>query len=268
MRGTRPVLPGVSSENKAVLITGAGARIGSVIAKGLAADGWSVIIHYNRSENGAQALRDAIIAAGGKAAIVKANLNVPQERGNLIARAATAAGMPIGALINNASTFTPDSVDDFTDASFDHHINANLRAPLHLAQQFAKQCGSGGSIINMIDQRVLKPNPEFLTYSIAKSALHWATTTLAQALAPDIRVNGIGPGPTLKNTRQSDDDFAAEAGNTLLGTGSPPQDILGAVRYLLSAQSVTGQMIAVDGGQHLTWKTADFVGESLAGDKP
>ncbi len=254
----------MSSAPKAVLITGAGARLGRVIAQGLAADGWAVAIHYNRSEAGAESLRGGIIAAGGSAATVKANLNIPAERSTLITRAAARLGMPLTALINNASTFSPDSLDDFTDASFDHHINANLRAPLHLAKQFAAQCEAGDCIINMIDQRVLKPNPEFLTYSIAKSALHWATKTLAQSLAPGIRVNGIGPGPSLKNARQSEADFAGEAGNTLLGIGSPPEEILAAVRYLLTAKSVTGQMIAVDGGQHLTWKTADFVGESFA----
>ncbi len=259
----------VNGPKKAVLITGAGARVGRALSEGLAKDGWAVAIHYNRSEAGAIALRDSIVSAGGQAEPVKANLNVPSERAGLIDDARRALGLPLTALINNASTFTPDSVDDFTDGSFDHHINANLRAPLHLAQHFARQCPSDrqGCIINMIDQRVLKPNPEFLTYSIAKSALYWATKTLAQSLAPNIRVNGIGPGPTLQNIRQSADDFAAEAGNTLLGAGSPPAEILAAVRYLLSAKAVTGQMIAVDSGQHLTWKTADFVGESFADPK-
>ena len=264
MRRTRPVLCCVSAPQKAILITGSGARIGRAMAGALAADGWAVALHYNRSEDGAASARDEIINAGGKAAIVQANLNVPSERAGLITAASKALSTPLTALINNASTFTPDEIDDFTDASFDHHMTANLRAPLHLIQAFAAQCVGAGCVINMLDQRVLKPNPEFLTYAISKSALHWATKTLAQSLAPNIRVNAIGPGPTLQNIRQSLDDFAAETGNSLLGTGSPPDTIIEAVKYLLGARSVTGQMIAVDGGQHLTWKTADFVGESNA----
>ena len=254
----------VSDNQKAILITGAGARIGRAMAGALATDGWAVALHYNRSIEGAASTRDEIVNAGGKAAIVKANLNVPTERAGLISAAAKALGTPLTALINNASTFTPDDIGDFTDASFDHHMTANLRAPLHLVQAFAAQCEGSGCVINMLDQRVLKPNPEFLTYAISKSALYWATKTLAQSLAPQIRVNGIGPGPTLQNIRQSIDDFAAEAGNSLLGTGSPPDTIIDAVKYLLTARAVTGQIIAVDGGQHLTWKTADFVGESKA----
>lgn len=259
--------PGVTESKRAVLITGGGARLGSLMSKALADDGYAVAIHYNRSKAGAEAVRDAIIDTGRKAAIVQANLNVPGDRNTLIARASEALGAPLTALINNASTFTPDAIDDFTDAGFDHHINANLRAPLHLTQAFAAQYSgpdAGGCVINILDQRVLKPNPEFLTYSIAKAALHWSTKTLAQSLAPAIRVNGIGPGPTLKNARQSDDDFAAERAATLLREGSAPGEIIAAARYLLSARAVTGQMIAVDGGQHLTWKTADFVGESLS----
>lgn len=245
----------------AVLITGAGARLGKALAAGLAAQGWAVAIHYNRSEPGAQAQADTIAASGGKAAIVQANLNVPAQLDTLVARAAEALGQPITALINNASTFTPDSVSDVSRAGFDHHINVNLYAPLKLAQQLAAQVDHG-QIINILDQRVLKPNPEFLTYSLSKSALHWATKTLAQGMAPNFRVNAIGPGPTLQNIRQTDDDFASESANTLLGSGSPPDQILAAALYLLSASAVTGQMIAVDGGQHLTWKTADFVGEN------
>lgn len=252
--------------NKAVLITGAGARLGKIMAKGLALDGWAVALHYNRSEDGARTLADQIIADGGKAAYVKANLSVPAEVDSLISRAADALGQPLTALINNASTFTPDTISDFTRASYDHHMNVNLAAPLHLAQQLAAQdtfknahADERGVIINMIDQRVLKPNPEFLTYTVSKAAMHWATKTLAQALAPHIRVNAVAPGPTLKNVRQSDTDFEQEASHTLLGHGSPPETILQAVRYLLSADSVTGHMITVDGGQHLTWKTADLI---------
>lgn len=243
----------------AVLITGAGARLGKVMARGLANDEWEVAIHYNRSESGAQALAEEINAAGGKAVIVQANLNIPSDVESLITRAATALGRPLSALINNASTFHPDHAHDFTHALFDHHMDINLRAPLRLSQNFAAQCTGDGVIINMVDQRVLKPNPLYFTYSMSKSALYWATKTMAQALAPNIRVCGVGPGPTLQNTQQSEDDFAAEAQHTLLQTTSSPDAILGAVRYLLTAKSVTGQMLAVDSGQHLTWKTQDLL---------
>lgn len=237
-----------------VLITGAGARVGAHMARGLAQDGWHVCIHYLRSETKAQNLADEIKAQGGSASIVKANLSVPQEVNTLVER----CGRPLQALINNASTFAPDRADNFTTASWDYHRAVNLDAPLRLSADFAAQAEAGGCIINMIDQRVLKPNPQFFTYSLAKAGLYWATKTMAQSFAPDIRVNGVGPGPTLENTEQAEGEFSAEAKATLLGKGSPPDTILHAVRYLLSAEAVTGQMIAVDGGQHLVWQTPDL----------
>lgn len=240
--------------SRAILITGAGARVGRYLALGLAADGWAVAIHYNRSKAGAETLARKIKEQGGKAAIVQGNLFVPQDLDSLISRASKALGEPITALINNASTFEDDRAEDFTRASYDCHMDINLRAPVMLAQQLADQLPKGetGCIINMIDQRVLKPDPTFFTYAMSKSALYWATKTLAQSLAPYIRVNAIGPGPTLKNHTQTDNEFVEEAASTLLGEGSPPESLLEAARYLLNAQSVTGQMIAVDGGQHLS----------------
>ena len=218
-----------TSRTKSVLITGAGARVGQHLALGLARDGWAVALHYNRSKDGAYAAAELIRKNSGRAICVQANLNVPQERNSLIKRTAEALGMPLTALINNASTFSPDAITDMSDASFDHHMIANLRAPLRLIQDFAKQYPSSetsGCVINMIDQRVLKPNPEFLTYTLSKASLHWATKTLAQALAPSIRINAIGPGPTLQNQRQTEADFAAEVDNSLLGTGSSPDSLL------------------------------------------
>jgi len=238
---------------KSVLITGGAARVGAVLARGLAADGWHVCIHYFRSATRAQSLADEITGQGGLASIVQANLSVPQEINTLVER----CGRQIDALINNASTFAPDTAQDFTTLTRDYHMAVNLDAPLRLSQDFAAQADSG-VIINMIDQRVLKPNPQFFTYSIAKAALYWATKTMAQSFAPTIRVNGVGPGPTLENTAQESGEFDAEAKATLLGKGSPPDTILHAVRYLLTADAVTGQMIAVDGGQHLVWQTPDL----------
>lgn len=239
---------------RAILITGAGARVGRFLAKGLATDGWTVAVHYNRSKHGAEKLVNEIVEQGGAAAAVQANLTVPQDLQSLVARTAKVVGHPLTALINNASTFEDDRADGFTRGTYDHHMDVNLRAPLALVQDFAAQLpvSEKGCIINMIDQRVLNPDPSFFTYALSKSALHWATKTLAQSLAPQIRVNAIGPGPTLKNHTQTPEDFAAEAGSTLLGTGSPPESLLDAARYLLSANAVTGQMITVDGGQHLS----------------
>lgn len=240
--------------SRAILITGAGARVGRYLAKGLAADGWAVAIHYNRSKGGAETLAAEITEQGGTGAIVQGNLFVPQDLDSLMSRSAEALGQPLTALINNASTFEDDRARDFTRASYDYHMDINLRAPVMLSQQLAAQLpkGEAGCIINMIDQRVLNPDPTFFTYAMSKSALHWATKTLAQSLAPNIRVNAIGPGPSLKNHTQTDDVFDAEVASTLLGTGSPPDSLFEAARYLLAAESVTGQMITVDGGQHLS----------------
>lgn len=247
--------------NRAVLITGGSARIGKALSLGLAKYGWTIVIHFRQSGNQAKQLAQSINKTGGHAVTVGGNLNIPAELDSLVDRAAETAGMPITALINNASTFEQDSAHDFSHALFDHHMDVNVRAPLRLAQAFAAQIPSGetGAIINMIDQRVLKPNPLYFTYSLSKAALYWCTKTLAQSLAPTVRVNGIGPGPTLKNKDQSETEFASESASTLLGQSSSPSAIVDAARYLLSAESVTGQMLAVDSGQHLTWKTQDLL---------
>ena len=239
--------------NKTILITGGATRIGRVLAKGLADDGWSVIVHYHNSKIQAEELATEISNEISNAVIVKADLTNNHDVNTLIDRAVQTIGVPLTALINNASTYTPDGAIDYDDDVFDNHLAVNLKAPLRLAQQFAKQLpdGKNGSIINMIDQRVLRPSGDFFTYSVSKSALYAATKTMAQTCAPNIRVNAIGPGPTLKSIHQTDVEFAHEVAHTLLGNGSPPDTILQAMRYLLSATAVTGQMIAVDGGQHL-----------------
>ena len=184
---------------------------------------------------------------------MQANLFVPQDLESLVSRASQALGNPLTALINNASTFENDDAKTFSNADFDYHMNVNLRAPLRLAQQFAVQLpdGASGSIINMVDQRVLNPDPSYFTYGISKAALYAATKTLAQSLAPQVRVNAIGPGPTLQNKAQTEDEFKLESSSTLLGKGSSPDDLLDAALYLLGAETVTGQMLTVDGGQHL-----------------
>lgn len=235
---------------KTILITGAGTRLGKAMAMGLAQDGWRIVVHYNRSRAQAEALVKTLpspsVAIGG-------NLAVPQERDTLIKRARDKLGQPLGALLNNASTYAPDSAHDFTSAVFDHHFEINLKAVLLLSRDFAAALpkAENGAIIHMIDQRVLRPHPDFFTYHLSKAALYTATQTMAQAYAPRIRVNAIGPGPSLKNTYQSEADFAQEQAKTLLGIGSPPDTIVEGVKYLLGARAVTGQMIAIDSGEHL-----------------
>jgi len=248
---------------KNALVTGAAKRLGRAIALDLAAAGWNVAIHYHGSAADAESAAGEARAQGVKAAALRANLSREDETAALVARAADAIG-PLTALVNSASLFEADDWHSATRQSWDDHIETNLRAPLVLAQSFGKQLppGAKGNIINIIDQRVLKPTPQFLSYSLSKAGLYWLTTTLAQGMGPDIRVNAIGPGPTLRNARQSEADFARQREATILGRGADPSDVCAAIRYLLDAPAVTGQMLAVDGGQHLIWQTPDVtVGE-------
>ena len=242
---------------KTVLVTGAAKRLGRAIALDLAAQGWNVALHYNASQADAQSAADAIRALGRRAAIVKADLGKEEETAEIVPRAAKEIG-PLTALVNSASVFENDDWQSATRESWDRHMQVNLRAPFVLSQEFARALpdSESGAIVNLLDQRLLKPTPEFLSYSVSRAGLGWLTVTLAQALSPRIRVNAVGPGPTLKATHQSAENFENERKSTILGHGSDPEDIVGAVRYLLEARSVTGQMIAVDGGQHLIWKAA------------
>ncbi|MBC6980419.1 SDR family oxidoreductase [Caulobacter sp. 17J80-11] len=240
------------------LVTGAAKRIGRAVALKLADAGFDVAVHYGRSEAEAQALADEIAAKGRAAALVKADLTKEAEVERVVAKAASALG-PVSVLVNNASTFRDDRAMTMTRAGWDAHMETNLRAPLVLAQSFARQAPDGASIVNIVDQRVWKPNPQFFSYSLSKAGLWFATRTLAQALAPKIRVNAVGPGPTLASIWQSPDDFAAEAGGTLLERGASPEEIAAAVLFLVDSPAVTGQMIAVDGGQHLAWRTPDVL---------
>jgi NAD(P)-dependent dehydrogenase (short-subunit alcohol dehydrogenase family) len=246
------------STPKTVLVTGAAKRLGKAIALDLARHGWAVAVHYHASETEARATAAEISAAGVKTAVFKADLSREAETAALIGKARAELG-PLTALINNASLFEKDDWHSVTRQSWDRHMETNLRAPFVLAQDFARQLpeGEDGAIVNMIDQRMLKPTPQFMSYSLSKAGLRWLTVTLAQGLAPRVRVNGVGPGPTIINARQSETDFARQRASTMLKRGPEPQDVCDAVRYLLDAPSVTGQMIATDAGQHLIWRTPD-----------
>ncbi|MEM8615639.1 MAG: SDR family oxidoreductase [Pseudomonadota bacterium] len=246
---------------KRALVTGAGARLGQAMAIALAERGWSVAIHYRKSRQGAEATAAAIAKIGGRSALVQADLSSEEETATLERVAQEALGGPLTLLVNSASTFENDSALEHSRADWDFHMGPNLRAPVLLAQHFARSLpgDDAGLIVNMIDMRVLKLNPQFFTYTLSKAALWDATRTMAQSFAPNIRVNAIGPGPTLANVHQKPGEFEAEALQTLTQKGSNPDEIVKALRYLIEADSVTGQMIASDGGQHLMWQTPDVM---------
>ena len=246
---------------KGALVTGAGDRLGRALAISLAQRGFAVAIHYRNSASGAQETARLIQANGGTAEIIQADLS-NWAIAQALARDAEKLVGPLGVLINSASLFEDDAVETLTEESWRAHMAANLDAPIVLSQAFAAQlpADATGDIINLVDQRVLRPNPRFFSYTLSKAALYAATITLAQALAPRIRVNAIGPGPTMRNIRQSEEDFAKQSSATILGHGAQPEDIVRAASYLLDSEAVTGQMIAVDGGQHLAWRTPDVEG--------
>jgi len=253
------------------LVTGAAHRLGRAMALHLAARGFDVAVHYATSDKAAAGVAAEIRAMGPQSAALQADLLDEAQVTPLVLRAAEALGGPLTLLVNNASVFDYDNLESTTRQGWDRHLESNLRAPFVLIQNFARQVPAEISdalgepqaralVVNMIDQRVWKLTPEFMSYTLAKSALWTLTQTAAQALAPRVRVNAIGPGPTLRGARQSAEHFARQRAATVLGRGSNPDDICAALSYLIDAPAVTGQMIAVDGGQHLGWRTPDVLG--------
>ena len=247
-----------SARSGAALVTGGARRIGRAICLELARAGFDVAIHHRSSDADAADLAREIEGLGRRAVALSADLRDVVETHELIGRAAGALG-PLSVLVNNASVFADDRLDTITGDSWSEHLDTNLRAPVLLAQTFARQAPEGAAIVNILDQRVLKPDPRFFSYGLSKAALWHATRTMAQALAPRIRVNGVGPGPTLPSVHQTAGEFAAEAAAVPLQRAGSPEAVAAAVRWLVDAELVTGQMIAVDGGQHLAWQTPDIV---------
>lgn len=253
------------------LVTGAGKRLGREMALYLARRGYDVAVHFASSRKEAEAVVAEITAMGRKAVSLRADLLIESQVERLMDHAVQGLGGPLTVLINNASIFEYDSLQTATRKSWDRHMESNLRAPFVLTQDFAAQVPAAGRdangeplatglVVNMIDQRVHKLTPEFMSYTLAKMGLWALTRTAAQALAPQIRVNAIGPGPTLQGMRQSEEHFSRQRAATVLKRGANPTDITAALGFFLDSPSVTGQMIAVDGGQHLAWQTPDILG--------
>jgi NAD(P)-dependent dehydrogenase (short-subunit alcohol dehydrogenase family) len=241
---------------RAALVTGGSRRIGRAITLALVEAGYAVAVHANASIDEAKKLARELAARGLRAEAVAADLADHDAVIGLVGAARAAVG-PLTLLVNNAGEFEPDGIAALDRVRFDRQIAVNLRAPLFLAQAFAAQAPAGASIVNLLDQRIYRLTPHFFSYTLAKSALHTATVTMAQALAPKLRVNAVAPGPTLPSPRQSAEHFARQGSAVPLGRGPTPDEIAKAVLYLAQAGSVTGQTIAVDGGQHMAWQTPD-----------
>jgi NAD(P)-dependent dehydrogenase (short-subunit alcohol dehydrogenase family) len=242
---------------RTALVTGAARRIGRAIAESLAAEGWAVALHHHGSAEAAEEVAQGIRRNGGAVVVLKADLAQESETATLIGRAVAALG-PLGCLVNNAAVFENDTALTVTRASWDRHIEPNLRAPFVLMQDFARQlpAKAEGCIVNLLDERVWNLTPYFVSYTVSKAALWALTQTMALALAPRIRVNAIGPGPTLPSPRQTEAQFERQCRMMPLRRGTSPAEIAEAVRFILAAPAMTGQMIALDGGQHLGWAQA------------
>ncbi len=245
---------------RTALVTGGATRIGDAIVDDLAAHGWAVAIHANSSLKQAEAKAARIAAQGGRATVVRADLADPAAVRTILPAANAGLG-PVTLLVNNAASFVRDAIGELDTAVWDAQFAVNLRAPVFLAQAFAAQLPEGqeGNIVNMIDHRVWKLRPDMTSYTLAKSALWTATRTLAQALAPLIRVNAIGPGPVLPNQNEGEAGFAAEVAGTLLKRQVDIAEFGGAIRFLVETRSITGQMLALDAGQHLAWHAPDII---------
>ena len=258
-------------KNGAALVTGGARRLGREMALCLARRGHDIALHFVGAKNEAAETAHEISALGVNVEILHADLLIEAETASLVPKAARALGKPLSVLVNNASIFEYDTLETATRQSWDRHLESNLRAPFVLTQAFAKQAPAtktdsrgeplaAAAVINMIDQRVRKLTPEFMSYTIAKMGLWAFTQTAARALAPQIRVNAIGPGPTMQGARQTEAHFANQRDATVLKRGSNPEDIAAAMAFILESPALTGQLLCIDAGQHLAWQTPDIQG--------
>jgi NAD(P)-dependent dehydrogenase (short-subunit alcohol dehydrogenase family) len=251
----------MSEERRVALVTGGARRVGAAIVRALANAGYAVVVHCNASRAEAEALAAEIVAGGGRAAVVAADLADPAAVAGLMAEAARPFGPPT-LLVNNASVFLTDTLATVEVATWNRQFSVNLRAPSVLARDFAAllPAGAAGAIVNIVDQRVRKLTPQHYSYTLTKAALAAATVTMAQTLAPRIRVNGVSPGPVAPNIHDGAALFDAEAAGTPLAQAVAPEEIASAVLWLAGARSVTGEIVAVDSGQGIGWRTPDVVG--------
>jgi NAD(P)-dependent dehydrogenase (short-subunit alcohol dehydrogenase family) len=249
----------MNTPQKIAIVTGGARRIGRAIVEDLAAHGWAVAIHCNASRIEAESLAAKITGSGGRAAVVAADLADLDAAAGVVHESETKLGKP-SLLVNNASILVEDHVGTLTAALFNRQMTVNFAAPVFLAQAFAGALAEGddGNVVNIVDQRAWRTAPTYFSYQMSKSALWAATRTMAQALAPRIRVNAIAPGPVLRNTRQAVGDFDAQSVALPLGHGPDLAEFGRTVRYLVENRSITGQMIGLDGGQHLVWETPDM----------
>ena len=248
-------------EANKIIITGAATRIGAAIAKKLSGSGVEIVIHYNKSKTNAEKLKKELIKNKSKVYLVKGDLSKEKDLKKII-KFAKLKMKYFDCLINNASLFENDSLKNFTSKSWDKHLDVNLKAPAYLIKEFAKNIKSkNNNIINIIDQRVFKLTPFFTSYTLSKAGLYTLTKTSAMSLAPNIRVNGIAPGPTIKNKRQSDRHFKKQYLATPLKQQVQIKDICNAVDFFIKNRSITGQVLAIDSGQNLNWQTPDVIGK-------
>jgi NAD(P)-dependent dehydrogenase (short-subunit alcohol dehydrogenase family) len=253
------VLSMSTKDQRVAIVTGAARRLGRALALDFAARGWAVALHVRRDDDDARSVAREVETAGGLAHVFPADFTDQSAVDSLLPAINRRLG-PASCLINNASVFEYDDIASLTSETWDRHFAVNVKAPTFLAKTFAAQCpaNSVGTVINIIDQRVWKPTPHFLSYAGSKAALWAMTQTLAQALAPRVRVNAIGPGPMLRSVHQSATEFAEQAAATPLQRPTKPEEIAAAIRFIIDAPAMTGQMIALDGGQHLAWQTPDI----------
>ena len=248
-------------EANKIIITGAATRIGAAIAKKLSGSGVEIVIHYNKSRTNAEKLKKELIKNKSKVYLVKGDLSKEKDLKKII-KFAKSKMKYFDCLINNASIFENDSLKNFTSKSWDNHLDVNLKAPAYLIKEFAKNTkGKNNNLINIIDQRVFKLTPFFTSYTLSKTGLYTLTKTSAMSLAPNIRVNGIAPGPTIKNKRQSDIHFKKQYLATPLKQQVQIKDICNAVDFFIKNSSITGQVLAIDSGQNLNWQTPDVIGK-------